>query len=150
MGAVIAGAAVGSWRDDVVFNCGDSRVYRMYTERWTGVGKLTKVSHDHSVVQHLFDEGRLTEDQMRTDWRRGTLTAAIGTDQIFAPTHLWSRPIRLRSDDALLICSDGVWEALTREQMEEAFYTEEPERKLLELLRGVCCDDNVSFIVLRN
>ena len=40
--------------------------------------------------------------------------------------------------------------AVSREQIEEAFRTEKPEQRLLELLRGVTCDDNVSFIVLRD
>ena len=56
MGAVTAGVIVKNDRA-VAFNCGDCRVYHWHD------GSLLKVSYDHSIVQGLFDEGTITEDE---------------------------------------------------------------------------------------
>lgn len=151
MGAVVAGVILNPEHGRAaVFNCGDSRVYRWHRGHGDKEPKLVKLSHEHSVVQKMVDHGWITEAQMRLHPRRNQLTAALGADQEITPVHLHTEPVWLCPDDAFLICSDGLWEALTREQIEEVFRTEKPERRLLELLRGVTCDDNVSFIVLRN
>ena len=143
MGAVAAGVIVKRNRA-VVFNCGDSRVYHWHN------GELLKVSYDHSLVQELCDQGEISEEEMRHHPLKNRVTAAISASPELKPLLLWSCSVRLDKGDALFLCSDGVWEALTHEELEEAFRVPEPEAALREALCGVFCDDNVSFIVLRD
>ncbi|WP_372456750.1 PP2C family protein-serine/threonine phosphatase [Cellulomonas wangsupingiae] len=104
-GTTVAGVAVtehdGGWYW-LVFNVGDSRVYR-----WSE-GRLTQVSVDHSVVQELIESGALTAGGARRHPERHVLTRALGTGEPPEPDY-WLLPAGV--DDRLLLCTDG----LTRE-----------------------------------
>lgn len=101
-GTTVAGVALGEhdglahW---LVFNVGDSRVYR-----WAD-GELTQLSVDHSVVQELVDSGVLTSAAAERHPERHVLTRALGTGADPEPDY-WMLPAR--PGDRLLICSDGV------------------------------------------
>ncbi|MBU4214869.1 MAG: protein phosphatase 2C domain-containing protein [Actinobacteria bacterium] len=104
-GTTVAGVALT--RDEggqfwLVFNLGDSRVYR-----WTVRG-LEQVSVDHSVVQELMDSGVLTREEADRHPERHVLTRALGTDGPPEPDY-WLLPAN--DGDRLLLCTDG----LTRE-----------------------------------
>ncbi len=104
-GTTVAGVAV-TVHDDaaywLVFNVGDSRVYR-----WADA-ELEQVSVDHSVVQELIDEGRIGPGDADSHPERHVLTRALGTGQEPEPDY-WLLPAG--PHDRLLICTDG----LTRE-----------------------------------
>ena len=87
---------VDSW---LVFNVGDSRVYRR-----TG-GELAQVSVDHSLVQEMVDSGMLTPEDARHHPERNIVTRAIGADDDPAPD-FWTVPALV--GDRFLICSDGL------------------------------------------
>ena len=85
---------------------GDTRIYLFRA------GRLQHVTKDHSMVQQFVDAGYLTADEMRTHPKRSVLFAAIG------PTHeqlpiVSADPLALAPGDALLICTDGLWEWLS-------------------------------------
>ena len=109
-GTTVAGVAVtehdgGSYW--LVFNVGDSRVYR-----WDGE-QLEQVSVDHSVVQELIDLGEIDVADAETHPERHVLTRALGTGDAPEPDY-WLLPAGLH--DRFLICTDG----LTRELGESA------------------------------
>ena len=64
MGTAAAGVLVRK-ASALAFNVGDCRVYRC------GDGDFRKVTHDHSVVQRLRDEGTITDEEMRVSFRSG-------------------------------------------------------------------------------
>lgn len=101
-------AGVGLARRDgtdhwLVFNIGDSRVYRF------AAGVLTQVSVDHSLVQELVDDGVLTREEAARHPERHVITRAIGTGQA-ASADYWLLPVRM--GDRILVCSDGLTDAL--------------------------------------
>lgn len=83
----------------LVFNIGDSRVYRC------SGGVLAQLSVDHSVVQELVDEGRIEPEAARVHPERHIITRAVGTQE---PPHpdFWLIPAE--AGERLLLCSDGV------------------------------------------
>jgi PPM family protein phosphatase len=104
-GTTVAGVAVTVHDDTaywLVFNVGDSRVYRWSED------ELDQVSVDHSVVQELLDQGRIEAVDANTHPERHVLTRALGTGDEPEPDY-WLLPAGLH--DRLLICTDG----LTRE-----------------------------------
>lgn len=104
-GTTVAGVAVTVHDDTaywLVFNVGDSRVYRWAEDA------LEQVSVDHSVVQELVDQGRIDPADAETHPERHVLTRALGTGDEPEPDY-WLLPAGLH--DRLLICTDG----LTRE-----------------------------------
>ncbi|MFS0704978.1 PP2C family serine/threonine-protein phosphatase [Cellulomonas sp. 179-A 9B4 NHS] len=145
-GTTVAGAAVaqhdgGSYW--LVFNVGDSRVYRWADDR------LTQVSVDHSVVQELLESGEIGPAQAQQHPERHVLTRALGTGEPPEPD-FWLLPAGPR--DRLLICTDG----LTRELDDAAIAAvlaevAQPQDAAARLVREALAHggrDNVSAVVV--
>jgi serine/threonine protein phosphatase PrpC len=87
----------------MVFNIGDSRVYRLAGHR------LEQLTVDHSEVQELVLAGVITREQARTHPRRNVVTRALGSESGLLPDH-WLLPAI--TGDRYLICSDGLFSEL--------------------------------------
>lgn len=112
-GTTVAGVALAE-QDGVahwlVFNVGDSRVYR-----WSADDRqLRQLSVDHSVVQELIDAGRLDPQDAEQHPERHVLTRALGTGNDPEPDY-WLLPAR--PGDRVLLCSDGLSNELSAEQL---------------------------------
>lgn len=104
-GTTIAGIILYS--DHVfIFNSGDSRVYLV--DR----GQIKRLSHDHSLVQELCDQGAITDEQVYTHPFRNIITASVSGDlHRPAPPVTVSR-VPLNGTEWFLLCTDGVWEVV--------------------------------------
>jgi PPM family protein phosphatase len=87
----------------MVFNVGDSRVYRLAAD---GIEQLTV---DHSEVQELLLDGVITREQARIHPRRNIVTRALGTDPVLLADR-WLLPAV--AGDRFLLCSDGLFSEL--------------------------------------
>ena len=92
----------------MVFNVGDSRVYRLAGDQF---GQLTV---DHSEVQELVLAGAITPEQARTHPRRNIVTRALGSDFAVRADHWLLPPL---AGDRYLVCSDGLTGELTDEEI---------------------------------
>jgi serine/threonine protein phosphatase PrpC len=106
-GTTLAGVALVRTEDGdplwMVFNVGDSRVYA-----WTD-GRLQQVTVDHSAVQELVDQGRMTRAEAERSPVRNLITRAVGSqDEVRADE--WLLPIA--PHQVFLICSDGLTKEL--------------------------------------
>ena len=99
-------AMVRSGSKLAVANIGDSRAYLLRGER------LTRITKDHSFVQKLLDEGRLTEDEALHHPQRSLVTRVF-TGRPEDQPDLSLREVR--SGDRLLLCSDGLTDYVTEE-----------------------------------
>jgi len=84
----------------IVVHVGDSRAYRINA---LGLEQLTK---DHSLVQVLLDEGKLTSAEALNHPQKNIITRAIGSDEVVQAS-LYNYDIQ--HDDIFLICSDGLY-----------------------------------------
>lgn len=111
LGCTLAGVIIQEEKAHV-FNIGDCRVYRIN-------GKFfERITKDHSVVQHLLEEGVITEDEMRYHPRKNIVTSSISGDGIKDSVHFWFKTIGLRDQDQFFICSDGIWECFSQDELE--------------------------------
>jgi PPM family protein phosphatase len=83
----------------MVFNVGDSRVYRLANDR------IVQVTVDHSEVQELVLAGVLSREQARNHPRRNVVTRALGAAPSVRSDH-WLLPAV--GGDRFLLCSDGL------------------------------------------
>ena len=145
MGAALAGLVFYAG-GILIFNCGDCRVYRQQGQY------LEKLSHDHSIVQELFDKGEIEEDAMRTHAKKSTITACVSAESSYL--NIYFREISNKGNERFLVCSDGVWEALPVEDIEECLCedTLEMANNLVKKLLGLqeYCKDNISLIIIEN
>lgn len=92
-------------------NIGDSRVYR-----WSG-GELEQLTEDHSLVQDMVRDGRLTAREAETHPKRNILTRALGIEaQVVIDG--WDRAIS--PGERYLLCSDGLFNELDAEEIAAA------------------------------
>jgi len=111
MGTTITGLALLETADGdrlMVFNIGDSRVYRLAD------GQLDQVTVDHSEVQELVQAGVITRDQARIHPRRNIVTRALGTSPPSQPDY-WL--LAMAPGDRYLVCSDGLYSELPDEHI---------------------------------
>ena len=87
---------------------GDSRAY-LYRR-----GELRQLTHDHTFVQSLIDEGRITEEQSRTHPHRNLILKALDGIRHEEPD-LFEFPAEV--GDRIFVCSDGACGTLTDDRM---------------------------------
>ncbi|SDD54681.1 protein phosphatase [Auraticoccus monumenti] len=87
----------------MIFNVGDSRVYRV-----TGVEqrRMQQVSVDHTHAQELVDAGRISRLESLVHPDRTVLTRAVGMRQGEFDPDFWLLPMVL--GERLVVCSDGL------------------------------------------
>lgn len=125
---------------------GDSRLYHLRD------GRVLRRTRDHSTIEQLRADGLLSEEEMGEHPQKSRLLKCVGGPH--RPTIGLSEETLLQQDDILLLCSDGVWEALAPEALVR--YVDRPvlEEGIEELLlaaersRRQACD-NVSAVALR-
>lgn len=91
--------------------CGDSRIY-CYNPQNT----LVRLSHDHSYVQSLVDEGKISEEDAFDHPDGNIITRSLGDSGEKANPETKIYPIHRR--DVFLLCSDGLCGLLTDENIE--------------------------------
>ena len=96
-------------RSGYTVHAGDSRVYH-----YRGP-ELVRRTIDHSYVQRLIDEGKITEAQANTHPQSNLLTGCLGTQQ--DPPVSLQRIDHLQVGDTLLACSDGLWHYLSNKEI---------------------------------
>jgi protein phosphatase len=125
-----------------VAHIGDSRAYLLRE------GVLTQITHDHSFVQSLIDEGRITEDEAESHPQRSLVTRVLTGQQDDEPD-LAMREARV--GDRYLLCSDGLSGFVARdtiqEVLEQAMAPGATADRLLELAMRAGAPDNVTCII---
>src|SRR3954465_10965841 len=120
---------------------GDSRAYLLRD------GGLEQVTHDHTLVQNLIDQGRITPDEANTPPQRSWITNALdGRTDI--ELDLSMREVR--AGDRYLICSDGLSSYVSEQTIEEALGSGDPQTScdlLVDLALRAGGLDNVTCIV---
>ena len=120
---------------------GDSRAYLLRG------GEMRQLTHDHTFVQSLIDEGRITEEQSRTHPHRNLILKALDGIRHEEPD-LFEIPAEV--GDRVLLCSDGACGTLTDEQMASILGSGTPDFAAVELVRASLeagSTDNVTCIV---
>ncbi len=131
-------------RSGNVYLChaGDSRAYLIRD------GKLTQLTHDHSYVQELVDCGTITEEEAEHHPQKNIITKALGVDYRLEPEFTAAK---LKREDRLLLCTDGLTNMVPVEEMEEllaqgTFY-DLPDR-LIEAANAHGGSDNITALLL--
>ena len=125
-----------------VAHIGDSRAYLLRD------GTLTQITHDHSFVQSLIDEGRITEEEAEGHPQRSLVTRVL-TGQHEDEPDLAMREAHV--GDRYLICSDGLSGFVARDTIEEILVQAQPPGltadRLVELAMRAGAPDNVTCII---
>ncbi|MFF1447284.1 MerR family transcriptional regulator [Streptomyces sp. NPDC058274] len=122
---------------------GDSRAYLLRD------GGLFLITHDHTVVQSLIDEGRLTPEEAVGHPQRALLLRALTADATASVPDL--RLHDARPSDRYLLCSDGLSAVVPSEEIRRTLASAPGPDEAVRALVGAANDsggpDNVSCVV---
>jgi len=125
---------------------GDSRLYHLR------LGSIIHRTEDHTTLEQLRRDGLVAENEMGLHPSKGHLLKCVGGPN--KPSITVGEETLLLKGDELLLCSDGVWEALTHEELARFMSRKAVDEGLEEMLltaerkMGENCD-NISAIGFR-
>jgi serine/threonine protein phosphatase PrpC len=143
MGTTLTVAYVGE--DDLtVAHVGDSRLYRLRD------GTFERLTDDHSLVEELVRQGKLTPEEADEHPQRSIITRALGAEEgVEADSHTWAG----RDGDVYLICSDGLTsmipEAHVAQVLAEAPSLASAGRMLIDAANDAGGRDNITVVLFR-
>lgn len=105
-GTTLTAALVFS-RQVFLVHIGDSRAYYLSSE-------IRQLTHDHSLVQRLIDQGHISSDDAARFAQRNVLLKAVGQVEEIDMDFL---SIPWESGTRLMLCSDGLWGVMTDDQI---------------------------------
>ncbi|PZF80457.1 PP2C family protein-serine/threonine phosphatase [Jiangella anatolica] len=121
---------------------GDSRAYLLRN------GSLTQITRDHTFVQSLVDDGRITPEDAREHPARSVVTKVL---QGQSPIHPDYSIIDVQAGDRVLICSDGLSDVVTDQEIESvlarAHTVDEAADQLIATALDAGAPDNVTAVV---
>jgi serine/threonine protein phosphatase PrpC len=123
-----------------LLHIGDSRCYRYRNN------KLEQLSYDHTVMQELLDQGRLTPEEIIDHPQRSLLTQALMGDSGIDPILV---SYEIKRDDQFLLCSDGLTNVLSEYEISKIIEANKPEDiapALITEVRVKGAPDNITII----
>jgi protein phosphatase len=140
MGTTVCGALFDGEQLGVA-HIGDSRGYLRRG------GELTRLTHDHSWVQSLIDEGRITEDESHVHPHRSLLLRVLNGQPISEPD---LELVTLKAGDRIMFCSDGLCGLVTDDVIDDALAGDDLDLVLTDLVEAAHAGgglDNITIIV---
>ncbi len=143
MGSTVMTLVAQSGRAACIW-AGDCRCYLLRR------GVLFQISEDHSLVQQWVNAKRLTTEEAIQHPQSNIVTRAIGVSRELI---LESTEFDLYSGDMLLLCTDGLYRALSARVIIRSLGMSEPEKAVQSLMQHALAGmakDNVTAVVVRN
>lgn len=130
--------------EGVVFaHVGDSRIYRLRKKR------LKQLTQDHSLVTEMIELGEISERKAEKVGYKNIITRAVGAEPKVKPV---VSIIDIAHEDRFLMCSDGLTDLLTKQQIEKYMsYLSDPKEIVEGLVDSALSKgghDNVTVVVM--
>jgi protein phosphatase len=143
MGTTLTAVYVGE-EDVTIAHVGDSRAYCMRD------GELLRLTDDHSLVDELMRQGRLTPQEAVEHPQRSVITRALGPE---LTVEIDTSSYRGRSGDIYLLCSDGLTTMVSEARLAEVLRSHRLLKDAGEALIAAANEaggrDNITVVLLR-
>jgi serine/threonine protein phosphatase PrpC len=146
MGTTMTAAALAGDRWAQLAQVGDSRAYLMPEREG-----LRQVTNDQTIVGELVRQGRLTPEEAAHHPQRSVVTRAVGLDpdlEVDTPP-----PLELVAGDQLLLCSDGLTDAIDDARIAEILGAgldgQTTCQALIDAANAAGGPDNITVVLLR-
>lgn len=142
MGTTIV-AAISTEHFATVANIGDSRCYLL------NESGFNQVTVDHSLVNELVRFGQISKEDAEHHPRKNVLLRALGTEE---KVEMDIKTIIFEEGDCLLLCSDGLSNKVSEQEMKEILSSdclhEQKAAKLISLANDYGGEDNISLAIV--
>ncbi len=127
-----------------IAHVGDSRAYLFRN------GSLERLTEDHSLVEELVRQQKLTPEQAAEHPQRSIITRALGPEET-VEVDTWTYPVR--AGDVLLLCSDGLTSMVSESRVAEilagAGSLTDAADNLIDAANGAGGRDNITVVLFR-
>ncbi len=134
----------GTIADDILYaaNVGDSRLYLVNEE-------MMQITRDHSLVEEMVRSGELTKDEAKEHPDKNIITRAVG---VLDSVDIDFFEVDLREGDILLLCSDGLTNMVSEEEILDIIRgnkdLEECADRLVKMANHNGGKDNITVILV--
>lgn len=143
MGTTLVGGIITK-RKAYLVNVGDSRAY------YLGSGGIKQISRDHSYVNELLLMGAITEEEAKNHPKKNVITRALGVDKSVEADYF---ELDLRKGDCVFMCSDGLSNMVSDEEIETAYRAYPAPADMCGHLLSLALDrgarDNVTMVAIK-
>jgi PPM family protein phosphatase len=143
MGTTLTAVYVGE-REVAIAHVGDSRAYCLRD------GELLRLTDDHSLVDELVRQGRLTPEEAVEHPQRSVITRALGPE---VTVEVDTRSFRARAGDVYLLCSDGLTTMLGEDELAKVLLANprlsDAGEALIAAANQAGGRDNITVVLLR-
>ncbi|WP_421384524.1 Stp1/IreP family PP2C-type Ser/Thr phosphatase [Bacillus salacetis] len=143
MGTTVV-AAICTENFATIVNIGDSRGY-IFNE--SGFSQLTE---DHSLVNELVRSGQISKEDAEHHPRKNVLLRALGTEE---KVEMDTRTIIFEEEDLILLCSDGLSNKVSEEEMKEILTNsddlDQAGKQFISLANENGGEDNISLAIVK-
>jgi len=129
-------------------NVGDSRLYTVDSK------DILQVSKDHSYIQYMIDQGKMTLEEAKKSKKKNLITRAIGIDVTCEPD-IDTFPLSAQEakETTILLCSDGFSNAVSENEcssitLSPSLDVREKVETLIELAKNNNGSDNITLIMI--
>ncbi len=143
MGTTFSAMIIADMKAYIV-HVGDSRIYLIRKN------KIKKITTDHSFVEKLVEEGRISPEEARDHPQKNVLYMSLGARENLTPEILSA--MALEDGDALIMCSDGLSNMVADEEIIKAvmdYYPEDAANALVKLANVNGGADNITLQIVR-
>jgi len=127
----------------LIAHVGDSRAYLLRG------GDLRQLTHDHTLVQQMVDEGKISQEEAGVHPARNIITRSLGVDE---DVDVDEERLDLRPGDRLLLCTDGLTGMLAVDEIAQILRDEGDPQAAADALVDLAVerggDDNVTTVVV--
>jgi len=127
----------------IIAHVGDSRAYLLRD------GEFRQLTHDHTLVQQMVDEGKISQEEAGVHPARNIITRSLGVDE---DVDVDEQRLDLLVGDRLLLCSDGLTAMLDDEEIGQLLRDEPDPQAAADTLVDLAVerggDDNVTTVVV--
>ncbi len=125
MGTTFSALVLTNMKANIV-HVGDSRIYRIRDNQ------INKITTDHTFVEKMMEEGRLSEEEARNHPQKNILYMSLGARESFAPIIITDQEVK--EGDLFIMCSDGLNNMVTDNEIVQFAETHKTPRELVEEL----------------
>lgn len=123
---------------------GDSRAYLLRD------GELHQITKDHSLVEELIRNGSISREEANVHPQKNIITRAVGTSKEIKSDLMVKENLK---DDILLLCSDGLTNMVSDDEIKELLLNNKDIQKTCELLVEISNDkgglDNITVLAIK-
>ena len=143
MGTTFSACVISNMKAYIV-HVGDSRIYLIRNN------DIKKITTDHTFVEKMVEQGKITDQEALHHPQKNILYMSLGVQKIFTPEMI--DDFNIKDDDVIVICSDGLVNTVTNNQVKKfslIYNPQESVEKLIKLANKNGGTDNITVQVIR-